>query len=490
MAVLQIGNLPLGYRFHPTDQELVNGYLNPKNQGLKSKEEMIAEVDVCKCEPWDLPGKSLIPTNDLEWFFFSPCNRKYPNGHRSNRATEAGYWKATGPDREIKSRSDRVKSKSRSAGLKSKSRSAGLGVIGKKKSLVFHKGRAPNGKATSWIIHEYRATKNELDGKDDGGQGSFVLCRLFNKNPDENSGNSNCDVDANNGDSNFDMVEWSDLSPPTPTTTMSSPVETQNADDAVEQFKTTLNQGIPVLDMQEKPGSIAKQPINIEVLLADKAVKGTSNPSMPEDIQSSNYVASDVEDQESEVAAIEVDTLLQDFEMFYEPTFGPIGKQLVNMEKLLADKADNGTSDPSIPEDVQDNNCMSSDVKVHEAEVVATEVDPQRQAIGMFNEPASEPLDIQDYLDADWARIFSCDSPFYGYSMVGQQIENFQHGRVHLFNNEDGHSSLEDSSWVNTINKPGVHRQRNQFVSGDQGRSQEFEFASGGADNEWQQWLL
>ncbi|OAY75428.1 Protein NTM1-like 9, partial [Ananas comosus] len=84
--------LPLGFRFHPTNEELVNHYLKHKFNGrIKSEAEVIPENDVCKCEPWNLPGKSLIRSNDPEWFFFAPKDRKYANEHRSNRATEKGY---------------------------------------------------------------------------------------------------------------------------------------------------------------------------------------------------------------------------------------------------------------------------------------------------------------------------------------------------------------------------------------------------------------
>jgi No apical meristem (NAM) protein len=83
---------------------------------------------------------------EKEWYFFSLRDRKYPTGVRTNRATNSGYWKTTGKDREIYSTS------SGSSGHNSDQ----LGLVGMKKTLVFYKGRAPRGEKTNWVMHEYR----------------------------------------------------------------------------------------------------------------------------------------------------------------------------------------------------------------------------------------------------------------------------------------------------------------------------------------------
>jgi hypothetical protein len=72
---------------------------------------------------------------ESEWFFFSPRDRKYPNGARPNRAAGSGYWKATGTDKPILT-------------------SNGSQCLGVKKALVFYKGRPPKGIKTSWLMIE------------------------------------------------------------------------------------------------------------------------------------------------------------------------------------------------------------------------------------------------------------------------------------------------------------------------------------------------
>ncbi|WKA13476.1 hypothetical protein VitviT2T_030771 [Vitis vinifera] len=152
-------SLPPGFRFHPTDEELVAYYLDRKINGGTIELEIIPEVDLYKCEPWDLPDKSFLPSKDMEWYFYSPRDRKYPNGSRTNRATRAGYWKATGKDRAVHSQKR---------------------PVGMKKTLVYYRGRAPHGLRTNWVMHEYRLI-DSMCGSTSSLKDSYALCRIFKK---------------------------------------------------------------------------------------------------------------------------------------------------------------------------------------------------------------------------------------------------------------------------------------------------------------------
>jgi hypothetical protein len=46
-----------GFRFHPTDEELVTFYLRRKVAGKRLSIEIIKEFDIYKHDPWDLPSK-------------------------------------------------------------------------------------------------------------------------------------------------------------------------------------------------------------------------------------------------------------------------------------------------------------------------------------------------------------------------------------------------------------------------------------------------
>ncbi|RDX83496.1 Protein CUP-SHAPED COTYLEDON 3, partial [Mucuna pruriens] len=150
--------LPPGFRFHPTDEELITFYLASKVFNGTFTNVKFAEVDLNRCEPWELPDVAKM--GEREWYLFSLRDRKYPTGLRTNRATGAGYWKATGKDKEVYSASSGT-------------------LLGMKKTLVFYKGRAPRGEKTKWVMHEYR-----LDGHFSHTHTSkeeWVICRIFHK---------------------------------------------------------------------------------------------------------------------------------------------------------------------------------------------------------------------------------------------------------------------------------------------------------------------
>lgn len=45
-----------GFRFCPTDEELISYYLRKKLEGHEDCVQVIPEVELCNFEPWDLPG--------------------------------------------------------------------------------------------------------------------------------------------------------------------------------------------------------------------------------------------------------------------------------------------------------------------------------------------------------------------------------------------------------------------------------------------------
>ncbi|CAM0880627.1 unnamed protein product [Alopecurus aequalis] len=158
--------LPPGFRFQPTDQEIIVCYLSKKvASAAAAVTSIIADVDIYKFDPWDLPERAMF--GEGEWFFFSPRDRKYPNGARPNRTAGSGYWKATGTDKPILS-------------------DAGARCVGVKKALVFYQGRSPRGTKTEWVMHEYRLLHADAGAArhkphDSMRLDDWVLCRVRKK---------------------------------------------------------------------------------------------------------------------------------------------------------------------------------------------------------------------------------------------------------------------------------------------------------------------
>ncbi|KFK38633.1 hypothetical protein AALP_AA3G139300 [Arabis alpina] len=132
----QVLKLP-GFRFHPTDEELVGFYLTKKVHLKKPSkiDEIISQIDIYKFDPWDLPRSR---NTEKESYFFCKRGRKYRNSIRPNRVTGSGFWKATGIDKPVYSDG------------------SSKAVIGLKKTLVYYLGSAGKGNKTDWMMHEFR----------------------------------------------------------------------------------------------------------------------------------------------------------------------------------------------------------------------------------------------------------------------------------------------------------------------------------------------
>uniref|UniRef100_A0ACD5WHL8 Uncharacterized protein n=1 Tax=Avena sativa TaxID=4498 RepID=A0ACD5WHL8_AVESA len=148
-----------GFRFHPTEEELLGFYLSRVALGKKLHIDIIGTLNIYRHDPWDLPALAKI--GEREWYFFVPRDRKAGIGGRPNRTTERGFWKATGSDRAIRSTADPKR------------------VIGLKKTLVFYQGRAPRGIKTDWVMNEYRLPDHAAGAAPP--MEDTVLCKIYRK---------------------------------------------------------------------------------------------------------------------------------------------------------------------------------------------------------------------------------------------------------------------------------------------------------------------
>ncbi|XP_068658120.1 NAC domain-containing protein 90-like [Aristolochia californica] len=158
---------PPGFRFYPTEEELVGFYLKHKLE--KAREEdlvrVIPVVDIFNgLDPSQLPSLSgqVCQGDQDQWFFFCPRQEREAQGGRPNRITPSGYWKATGSPSSVYSSDNRA--------------------IGEKKTMVFYEGRAPTGTKTKWKVNEYRSVEEptRADAKPRV-RNEFSLCRVYIK---------------------------------------------------------------------------------------------------------------------------------------------------------------------------------------------------------------------------------------------------------------------------------------------------------------------
>ncbi|KAL3515568.1 hypothetical protein ACH5RR_022470 [Cinchona calisaya] len=157
-------NLPPGFRFYPTDEELVAHFLHRKVSLLPCHPDVIPDLDLYPYDPWDLDGKAMAEGN--KWYFYSRRTQ--------SRITGNGYWKALGVDEPILSSTSGQK-------------------VGMKKCYVFYFGEPSEGAKTNWIMQEYRLSDNGSSSSTTRSSkkrqskidySKWVVCRVYERNCD------------------------------------------------------------------------------------------------------------------------------------------------------------------------------------------------------------------------------------------------------------------------------------------------------------------
>ncbi|KAK1353144.1 hypothetical protein POM88_052982 [Heracleum sosnowskyi] len=151
-----------GWRFDPTDDELLSYYLRRRICG--NPFHLIYEIQIYGVDPWDLPGKSRLKNNRKTWFFFHVPEKPI------NRKTVSGFWKLSGKDVSIKQK--------------------GV-LVGTRKILMFYTGRAPTKPkySTDWVMHEYTLDESLVEDAN-----AYVLCKIMYKGDSDDLVASNKDV--------------------------------------------------------------------------------------------------------------------------------------------------------------------------------------------------------------------------------------------------------------------------------------------------------
>ncbi|CAD6235246.1 unnamed protein product [Miscanthus lutarioriparius] len=137
-----VAGLPIGFRFRPTDEELLLHYLRRKALACPLPAGVIPDADLARLHPWDLLPAAAPGAADADgerFFFHRPATRCWRKGGGAARAAGTGVWRPSGKETLVVS--PRCKR-----------------PVGTKRTLVFcpRRGRGGAGARTDWAMHEYR----------------------------------------------------------------------------------------------------------------------------------------------------------------------------------------------------------------------------------------------------------------------------------------------------------------------------------------------
>lgn len=180
-----VAGLPIGFRFRPTDEELLLHYLRRKALACPLPAGVIPDADLARLHPWDLlpaAGPGAADADGERFFFHRPATRCWRKGGGAARAAGTGVWRPSGKETLVVS--PRCKR-----------------PVGTKRTLVFCPRRGRGGARTDWAMHEYRllpaglhlhgcsaaaATTNappptNVSSHGAGAAADWVVCRIFRR---------------------------------------------------------------------------------------------------------------------------------------------------------------------------------------------------------------------------------------------------------------------------------------------------------------------
>lgn len=166
MAAVGLSEIPVGVKFEPTDEELIEDYLLPKVKDCYADYGVVTYADVFGLDPRLLRPLAQYDPGDGNLYFFASRTRSTPNGTRAKRTKDKCGWVFTDRPVEITNKYEQP--------------------IGERRLFVYKIG----GKNTSYRLHEYRLCGlYELPSSSSGGKGSLyldlVLCRVWLKPADK-----------------------------------------------------------------------------------------------------------------------------------------------------------------------------------------------------------------------------------------------------------------------------------------------------------------
>ncbi|XP_025822427.1 NAC domain-containing protein 79-like [Panicum hallii] len=148
--------LPAGFRSFPADEELITCYLARKAMDASFTSPAIRDVDrplqVRAVGPAMRAACRRATSSALG--AASTCPACAPAARRG-----AGTGSQTGKDKAVHGRDGRL--------------------VGRRKTLVFYRGRAPRGEKTGWAMHEYTMGERSSSAPLRGAQSEWVICKVF-----------------------------------------------------------------------------------------------------------------------------------------------------------------------------------------------------------------------------------------------------------------------------------------------------------------------